>query len=163
MDKRLYTSHCGMLTRIGDMKEKLMNVMNHSEVQKVLKRAKEAQAKLKGILESQDWIEEARKYAEKQSKEVKKLLSNDAGKVRAFLEKERKELERFQKEIPGEVKKLRGFVKAQRKELEKLLKNLRRASKTGNLKALKKTKSSPKKRKAASAAKSASEGAGATS
>lgn len=123
------------------MKEKLMNVMN-SEVKKVLERAKKAQSRLKTILEGQEWVEEARKYAEKQSKELKKLLSNDAGKLKSFLERERKELERLQKEIPGEVKKLKSFVQSQRKELEKLLKNLRRASKKGGSKRSPKGKSS---------------------
>lgn len=132
-----------------------MNAMN-SEVKKVVDRAKKAQSKLQTILKNQDWIEEARKYAEKQRKEVKKLLNSDVVKVKSFLEKERKELERFQKEIPGEVKKLRTFVKTQRKELEKLLKNLRRASQTGNFKALKGKKTGSKKRTKKSAASAAS-------
>jgi hypothetical protein len=127
------------------MKEKLMKAMN-VEVKKVVERAKKAQSKLQTMLQDQDWIEDARKYAEKQGKEVKKLLSSDVTRLKTFLEKERKELERFQKEIPGEVKKLRGFVKTQKKELEKLLKNLRRATKTGNFKSLGKTKKSTKKK-----------------
>ena len=123
-----------------------MKAMN-SEVKKIVERAKKAQAKLQTILQSQDWIEEARKYADKQRKEVKKLLSSDIGRVKSFLEKERKELEKFQREIPGEVKKLRAFVKTQRKELEKLIKNLRRATQTGNFKNLTKGKKTPKKRR----------------
>jgi hypothetical protein len=144
------------------MKDKLMNAME-SEVKKVVDRAKKAQVKLQTILHNQDWIEEARKYAEKQRKEVKKLLNHDVVKVKSFLEKERKELERFQKEIPGEVKKLRSFVKTQRKELEKLLKNLRRATQTGNFKGLTKAKKTGAKKRtkksAASAAASESSGA----
>lgn len=131
-------------------KQKLITAMN-SEVKKVLDRAKKAQTKLQTILEQQDWIEDARKYAEKQRKEVKKLLSSDIGRVKTFLEKERKELNKFQKEIPGEVKKLRGFVKGQRAELEKLLKNLRRATQTGNFKGLAKGKKTTKKRKKSAA------------
>jgi hypothetical protein len=126
-------------------KEKLMKAMN-VEVKKVVDRAKKAQSKLQNMLQNQDWIEDARKYAEKQGKEVKKLLTSDVSRLKTFLEKERKELERFQKEIPGEVKKLRGFVKTQKKELEKLLKNLRRATKTGNFKALGKVKKTTKKK-----------------
>jgi len=129
-----------------------------SEVKKVVERAKKAQSKLQTILKGQDWIEDARKYAEKQGKEVKKLLNTDAAKIKAFLEKERKELERFQKEIPGEVKKLRAFVKTQRKELEKLLKNLRRATKTGNFKNLTKTKKTVSKKAPKRAASPSSEG-----
>lgn len=125
----------------------------NSEVKKVIDRAKKAQAKLQVILQNQDWIEEARKYADKQRREVKKLLNTDVNKVKNFLERERKELERFQKEIPGEVKKLRAFVKSQRKELENLIANLRVATKTGNFKNLtrktKKAASSKKRRKSA--------------
>ena len=138
------------------MKEKLMKAKN-AEVKKVVDRAKKAQSKLHTMLQNQDWIEDARKYAEKQGKEVKKLLSSDVSRLKTFLEKERKELERFQKEIPGEVKKLRGFVKTQKKELEKLLKNLRRATKTGNFKVLGKAKKTTKKK--ASSKKSSTESA----
>ena len=137
----------------------------NTEVKKVVERAKNAQSKLQGILKSQDWIEEARKYAEKQGKEVKKLLNADAVKVKSFLEKERKELERFQKEIPGEVKKLRAFVKTQRKELDKLIKNLRRAAQTGDFKSLAKRKKTTRKRtrkSAGSAASSVNSGASAS-
>jgi hypothetical protein len=143
------------------VKDKLVKAMN-TEVKKVVDRAKKAQNKLQGVLQSQDWIEEARKYAEKQSKEVKKLLSSDIGRVKSFLEKERKELERFQKEIPGEVKKLRSFVKTQRKELEKLIKNLRRATKTGNFKGLAKTKKTSSKKRKKPAASGSSDSSGAT-
>ena len=87
---------------------------------------------------------------------MKKLLNTDASKIKAFLEKERQELERFQKEIPGEVKKLRAFVKTQRKELGKLLKNLRRATKTGNFKNLTKTTKKTGSKKAPKRAASAS-------
>src|SRR4051812_17779725 len=93
----------------------------NEDIKKVLNRVKEAQRSLQTYLKDQDWVEDARKYAEKQGKEVRKLLSSDLGKVKTFIEKERKELERFQKQIPGEVDKLRTFVKGQRKELQKLL------------------------------------------
>jgi hypothetical protein len=105
-----------------------MKAMN-SEVAKVVEGAKKAQAKLHTALKKQDWIEEARKYAEGQRKEVKKLISGDMAKVKTFLEKERKQLEKIQSSLPVEVKKLRGFVLTQRKEFEKLLKNLRKAGK----------------------------------
>src|SRR5262249_47673660 len=99
----------------------------NAEVKRILKRAKKVQLRLNEVLQSQDWLEEARKYAEQQRKEVRKLIETDLEKLRAFLERERKELERFQKQIPGEVKKLRGFVLKQRKELETLLQGLRKA------------------------------------
>ena len=122
--------------------EKLVN----GEGKKILEGAKMVQSKLQSALKNQDWIEDARKYAEQQGKEVRKLLAGDVSKVKKFMEKERKELARFQKEIPAEVHKLKKFVTSQRKELEKLLKNLRRATATGRTKPRKKTTSGAKKR-----------------
>src|SRR3954466_3296426 len=102
-----------------------MKSMN-AEIKKVVSRVKEAQEQLQSMIKTQDWIEEARKYAERQGKEVKKLFAPDVEKMKTFLERERKELERFQKQIPGEVKKFRKFVNLQKKELEKLLSSVRK-------------------------------------
>ena len=55
------------------IKGNIMKSMN-TEFKKVVSRVKEAQVQLQGLIKSQDWIEEAKKYAERQSKEVKKLL-----------------------------------------------------------------------------------------
>jgi hypothetical protein len=131
----------------------------NSEIKKILGRVKEAQSQLQGMIKSQDWIEDARKYAERQGKEVKKLFAPDVEKMRIFLEKERKELERFQKQIPGEVKKFRKFVNVQKKEIEKLLTNVRKMNPgsgtagTRKTKA-KKTKTGAPKKKATPAASS---------
>lgn len=95
------------------------------EVKQVLDKVKNAQGQLQSLLKEKTWVEEARKYAEKQGKEVKKLLSADVAKVKIFIEKEKKELEKFQKQIPAEVIKLKKFMNAQRKELEKLLVRIR--------------------------------------
>jgi roadblock/LC7 domain-containing protein len=81
-----------------------MKAMN-SEVAKVVEGAKKAQAKLHTALKKQDWIEEARKYAEGQRKEVKKLISGDMAKVKTFLEKERKEFEKLLKNLRKAGKK----------------------------------------------------------
>src|SRR4051812_18339166 len=102
-----------------------MKSMN-AEIKKVVGRVKEAQVQLQSMVKSHDWVEEARKYAERQGKEVKKLFAPDVEKMKTFLERERKELERFQKQIPGEVKKFRKFVDMQKKELEKLLTSVRK-------------------------------------
>lgn len=104
----------------------------NSELKKVVDRVVTAQSQLQAMLKDKTWVEEARKYAEKQSKEVKKLLKADVSKVKTFIERERKELERFQKQIPGEVKKIRKFVDGQKKELEKLLTSVRRTGATGS-------------------------------
>jgi hypothetical protein len=128
----------------------------NTELKKIVGKVKAAQAQLHGLVQDQSWVEEARKYAERQGKEVKKLISSDVNKVRDFLEKERKELERFQKQIPSEVKKLRKFVAGQRKELEKLLATTRKvglkatvaSARKGTKPAAKKTavrKAAPKK------------------
>ncbi len=96
----------------------------NAEVKKMVDRVKTAQSKIQSLVRNPHWLKDARKYAEKQSREVKKLLTADAAKVRSFIETERKNLEKFQKQIPTEVKKLRTLALAQRKELEKLLKSL---------------------------------------
>lgn len=98
----------------------------NAEFKKVVGKVRSAQEKFQALLKNQDWVDEARQYAERQGQEVKKLLSADVDKVKAFIEKERKELERFQKEIPGEVKKLKNLIQGQRKELEKLLATVRK-------------------------------------
>jgi hypothetical protein len=97
-----------------------MKTMN-PELKKIVKGVKDAQSQLQTLLKDRSWMQEARRYAEKQGKEMKKLLAADADKVRTFVERERKELERIQKQIPGEVEKFRKFVMSQRKELEKLM------------------------------------------
>lgn len=127
-----------------------MKTAMETEIKKVVERVKDAQTKLQTLLKSQDWVEEARKYAERQGKEVKKLLSSDLSRVKTFLEREGKSLEKIQKQIPGEVKKIRTFVQGQRKELEKLLTNVRKASANGKGK----KSSGAKKKKSSSASKS---------
>src|SRR3954451_8544809 len=123
----------------------MKSTMN-GELKKVVGRVKEAQKKLQTLVKSQDWVEVARKYAERQSKEVKKLLTADSARLKTFLERERKELERFQKQIPGEVKKLRTYVLSQRKEFEKLLGNVRKATSNTAAAGTAKKKSSGKKK-----------------
>ena len=115
----------------------------NTELKRLVDRVKDAQGKLQKIMKDQDWIEEARKYAEKQSTEVKKLFSSDIGKVKTFIERERKELERFQKQIPGEVKRFKTLLTKQRAEFEKILSNLSKTSAKG-------TKSAGRARKKAS-------------
>ena len=136
----------------------------NSEIKKVVTRVKEAQVQLQNLVKSHDWIEEARKYAERQGKEVKKLFAPDVEKMKTFLERERKELERFQKQIPGEVKKFRKFVNLQKKEFEKLLTNVRKmnnqvnaAGKKGKSKKAKTTTKPRKKAAAGSMATASSE------
>jgi hypothetical protein len=118
-------------------------IPNNDDLKKIVGRVKATQTQLQAILKDKTWVEEARRYAERQGKEVKKLLAADMGKVRIFLERERRELERFQRQIPGEVKKFRQFVDGQRKELEKLLVNVRNA---GTAKPPRKRKKAPARR-----------------
>ena len=115
----------------------------NAEIKKVVSRVKEVQTQLQGLIKSQDWVEEARKYAERQGKEVKKLFAPDVEKIMDFLERERKELEKIQKQIPGEVKKFRKFMTMQKKEFEKLLSNVRSLPKAAPSKG-KKTKKKTK-------------------
>lgn len=98
------------------------------DLKKVVNRVKNVQSQLQTFLKDQTWLEEARKYAERQSREVKKLFASDVVKVKTFLGRERKELERFQKQLPQEVAKIRKFVTQQKKEFERLLINVRKGS-----------------------------------
>jgi hypothetical protein len=129
----------------------------NGEIKKVVAAVKDAQVQLQTVLKDRSWIDDARKYAERQGKELKKLLSSDMDRVVAFVESERKELERFQRQIPGEVKKLKKFVDAQKKDLEKLLVNLRKNAKPAAAKGrARKTKvTKPAAAKATSARKKA--------
>jgi len=102
----------------------------NSEIKKVVAAVKDAQSQLQTALKDRSWIDDARKYADRQTKEIKKLITSDMDRVVAFVESERKELERFQRQIPGEVKKLKKFVDSQKKDLEKLLVSLRKGAKT---------------------------------
>ena len=129
-----------------------MKSMN-SEIKKVVTKVKAAQVQLQSLIQGQDWVEEARKYAKRQGKEVKKLFGPDVEKMKTFLERERKELERFQKQIPSEVKKLRKFVDSQKKEFEKLLTQVRKMS--GPAKKARKATGGKAKAKKAKAPKSA--------
>lgn len=94
----------------------------NDELKKVVGRVKEVHGQLQSILKDKDRVvDEAKRYADRQGKEVKKLVSGDMKLVKQFIEREREELARFQKEIPGEVEKFKKFFAGQRKELEKLL------------------------------------------
>ena len=126
-----------------------MNNVN-SEIKKVVGRVKEAQVQLQSLVKSHDWVAEARNYAERQGKEVKKLFGPDVEKIKVFLEKERKELERIQKNIPGEVKKFRKFMDMQKKEFERLLASLRKLPKNTAKKKAKNKKSAGSTKKKAS-------------
>lgn len=55
---------------------------------------------------------------------TRKFLDKDVAKVRAFIVKERKEIERLQKQIPVELKKFKKFVDGQKKELRKMMQTL---------------------------------------
>jgi predicted Fe-S protein YdhL (DUF1289 family) len=115
------------------------------DLRQVVGRLKTAQAQLNKVLKDTSWVEEARKYAERQGQEVRKLLNTDLSKVKVFLEKERKGLEDLKNQIPGEVKKWKKYVDVQRKEVERMLTQLR---KTGKLQAKSRSRSTGKASKA---------------
>ncbi len=126
----------------------------NTELKNIVGRVKKLQSQLQVVLKDKTWIEEARKYAKKQSKEVRKLITTDVNKVKVFIEKERKELQKFQKQIPGEVTKIRKLVLSQSNELEKVLNRIRRVKASGKTVTKKKASGTKKKattKKAASA------------
>ena len=46
----------------------------NADLKKIVGRVKDAQQQLQSLVQDQAWVEEARKYAERQGKEVKKLI-----------------------------------------------------------------------------------------
>lgn len=113
---------------------------------KIIERVRGARAQIEALLKDRTWIDEAKKVAEKQGQEVKKIIDSDVAKLRTFLEKERAELEKLQAQIPGEVARIKKFVDGQKKELSKLLKTV-------------KAKSKPKKKKSRASKKTGAKSA----
>jgi hypothetical protein len=83
----------------------------NSEIKKIVEQIKKTQADAQGMMD------DARKYAKSQGKELRSRFKGDAQKLR-------KNLQTLQKQIPGEVNKLRKYVDLQRKELETLVKKV---------------------------------------
>lgn len=106
-----------------------MTVVN-TEIKKVVRQLKKAQKQFQGFIKDKNWLDEARRYAETQGREVKKLLSGDMKKVSTFLKRERGELEKIQRKLPSELKRLRTFLDKHRKEFEKHLTALKGGVKT---------------------------------
>ncbi len=100
--------------------------MKSDELKRVVSKVKSVHSKLVTKINDQSWIDDARKYAEKHKAEVRKVINaENIAKVKTFIDKEKKELERLQKQIPSEIKKLRSYVNSQRKEVEKLLRRVK--------------------------------------
>lgn len=118
---------------MGHVSLKPMSAEFRAELKKVAQQVKKARTQanaklttfLKEQLKDNKWIDDARQVAQAQGKEVKKLINADIKKVKSFVEREKKQLERLQRDLPKDVKKLRTFVDVQRKEVERLLKSLR--------------------------------------
>src|SRR5689334_8001530 len=121
------------------MKHGILNAVNQ-EVGNLMKQLKMAQKQVQEMLKTKDIVNQAKKYANTQSAEVRKVLASDAKVVKAFLEKEKCELSEFQKQINTDVKKLSAFVLSQRKDFEKLIRDLskKKVTKTALPKAKKK-------------------------
>ncbi len=105
------------------------------ELKKVVRQIKKTQGHIQDLLKEKQWLEEARKYAESQGKEVKRILRTDLGKVKTFVAKERadiaefqKRFNRMQKDLPGELGKLKRYMRTQRAEAERFVRRLRKAA-----------------------------------
>lgn len=124
------------------------------EVSQLMGRVRDAQAQLKSMLQNGGWMADARTYVERQRREMRKLIHGDIEKVRKFVERERQELERLQKQIPAEVSRWKKYLASQRKELEKVLAGVGTKGKSGKKKPAKVTKKKTTRKKAASSKKS---------
>lgn len=96
-----------------------------TEVKRIVGRLRAAQGQVRTLLKDRSWIDDARKYAERRQGELTRLVRADVEKVRAFLVREKKEVEKLQRRLPREIEKVRKYVRAQRGEFEKLLKQLK--------------------------------------
>jgi hypothetical protein len=118
------------------------------EIKKILNRVKTAQTKLQtrvdDIMANTEWMDEAKKYAERAGNDMKKLISSDVTKVKTFVDRQRKELERVQKQLPSEVKRFQQALNQQKRELEKVLRKVRTAKKAATAKSSKKKSTSKK-------------------
>ena len=102
----------------------------NSDLKKVIDRVKKAQTQIQTLVKDKKWVSSAKKYAERQGKEVKKIINSDVSKIKAFLNREKKELTKLQKSIPGEVDKIKAFVEEQRKDLQSLLNTVKKDAET---------------------------------
>ncbi len=109
----------------------------NSELKKVLARVKSAQSQIQTLMKDKSWMDEAKKYAERQGKEAKKLINADVEKLKTFVEREKKELAKLQAQIPGEVAKIKKFMDSQKKELSALLKTVQGKTKKKTRKVVK--------------------------
>lgn len=101
----------------------------NQEFKKVMEQLRTAQSQIQSMIKNKDLVEEAKKFANQQGAEVKKLVEGDIKKIKRFIDKKKPEIKKLQKTIPAEVKKLQTFVNTQKSEIEKLLKKARRLSK----------------------------------
>jgi len=115
-----------------------------SEMNRWVRKVKDAQEQIKSLVGQGNWMDEARKYAERQSKEVKKLIHGDMDKLRTFVVRERRELEKLQKQIPAELNRWKKYLGSQRKELENVLTNVTGQKKKVRAKSASKSKASGK-------------------
>lgn len=131
----------------------------NEEMRKLVSQLRSAQDRFQSAVKNGSVLEEARKVAERQKKDVRKLLGKDFDRVMNFIEKERKELDRLQKRLPGEVAKLKKYVQNSRQEFERILKRAKKTAKkadapTGGASSSKTAKKKPAARKKAKKKKS---------
>ena len=115
------------------------------EIKRWIEKMKAAQQQINYLVKD-NWVDEAKRFAERQSKEVRKLIQTDIQKVRAFVERERKDLERLQQQIPAELNRWKKVLETQKKEFVHLL------GKTPQAKTRKKSKRSTAKKKSTKSA-----------
>ena len=105
-----------------------MNAKVKSEIRRVAKSLKDAQAHFEKALASSNWVTDAKKYADKQRRQIDRLSRANVKKVKTFAEEQKKELNRILNRVPGEVQKVRRYVTSQKKDLERLVANVRKAA-----------------------------------
>ena len=102
------------------MEQKQAKQKQHREIKQWVEKMKTAQQQLNTLLKD-NWMDEARRFAQKQGKEVRKLIETDIEKVKSFVERERQDLERLQKQIPAELNRWKKALDTQKKEFSQFL------------------------------------------
>jgi len=102
------------------VEQKQAKQKQHREIKQWVEKMKTAQQQLNTLLKD-NWMDEARRFAQKQGKEVRKLIETDIEKVKSFVERERQDLERLQKQIPTELNRWKKALDSQKKELTQFL------------------------------------------
>jgi archaellum component FlaC len=98
------------------MKKQVMK----ADMKRWVEKFKGAQKQINALVKD-NWVDEAKRFAERQGKEVRKLIEADLHKVKTFVEREKRDLEKLQEQIPAELNRWKKLLESQKQDLSSLL------------------------------------------